>query len=285
MSDCDLRSQAARLNVLSWDERAAAHGQDAIFYDADGVVSGAVDPLFALEQDLAGEVAGRRLLHLQCHIGLDSIGWARRGAHVTGVDFSPTAIAKARDLAERAGVDIEFVVADACALPGSLHGRFDLVVATYGIFSWIGDLDAWARNAASTLRPGGRLVVVDGHPLIQMIDRADPLTVDFPYADDGPHLSRSQTSYAAPDHLLTAGETVQWAHSVGQIVTALAGHLNIEEVREPLTCESDLRPGVLTSDAQGRWGLRIWEQPLPVLLAVTAIHPPTPAHQFRPRSR
>jgi SAM-dependent methyltransferase len=221
-----------------------------------------------------GDVDARRLLHLQCHIGLDSISWARLGAHVTAVDFSPTATAKVSQLAAQARTPVEVITADVCALPVELYGGFDIAVATYGIFCWIGDLSAWARNAAAALRPGGRLVVVDGHPLMRMIDQAEPLIVDFPYGDTGPHISHSSVSYAATEQELGAGATVQWAHSVGEIVTAVAASgLRIDEVREPLTSELNIRPDVLTADAHGHWGLNVWPKPLPVLLALTATKP------------
>lgn len=264
------RFSATDLNRASWDERATLHGQDDVFYDTAGVLSGA-SSLFPLELDLAGHVDRRSLVHLQCHIGLDSISWARLGAHVTGVDFSAVAIDKARHLATAAAVPVDFAVADVCDLPTTLHEQFDLAVATYGIFSWIGDLDAWASNAAATLRPGGRLVVVDGHPLIQMLEQAEPLIVDFPYADSGPHHSHSETTYADANCPLKAGDTVQWAHSVGEILTAITrAGLHIIEVREPLSSDLNIRPDVLTENHDGRWGLNIWPYSLPVLIAFTA---------------
>jgi 2-polyprenyl-3-methyl-5-hydroxy-6-metoxy-1,4-benzoquinol methylase len=106
--------------------------------DQPGGVTLPVHAAEPLELDLAGHVNGQNLLHLQCHIGLDSISWARLGAHVTGIDFSAVAIDKARHLATEAAVPVDFVVADVCDLPTALHERFDIAVATYGIFSWIG---------------------------------------------------------------------------------------------------------------------------------------------------
>lgn len=266
-------THAVRLNQESWDERAVLHSQDPNFYDTDSVLRGA-SSLRETELALAGDVTGARLLHLQCHLGLDTLSWARRGARPTGVDFSPVAVAKAHRLAERAGQDVAFVHADVCNLPVDLHQRFDLAVATYGIFTWIGDLSAWANNAAATLAPGGRLIVVDLHPLIQMIEQSSPLEVDFPYANNGPHHCHSDTSYANPTAPLTAADTIQWAHSVGEIITAVAkAGLRIEQVDEPLSSDHNDRPGVLTAGTDGRWRLDIWGKPLPVLLAVLASKP------------
>ena len=131
-------------------------------------------------REAVGEVAGLDVLHLQCHIGFDSISLARRGARVTGADFSPASLAKARDLAARAGVEVEFVEADATALPRELHGRFDLVYATMGVICWIEDLGAWMRSVHAALRPGGRLVLVEIHPLYNMIGAREPLDARLP---------------------------------------------------------------------------------------------------------
>lgn len=212
--------EATRLNQASWDERAALHGQDS-FYDTAALLAGA-SSLQQPELDLVSDVDRAALLHLQCHFGLDTLSWARLGARVTGVDFSATAVEKARALASRAELDVEFVHADVLNLPENLYGRFDVAVATYGIFTWIGDLQAWADNAAATLRPGGRLVVVDLHPLAQMIETLEPLVVDFPYTDDEPHTPVAATPATPPPTSPWPRVTVQWAHSVSELVTAFA---------------------------------------------------------------
>src|SRR5918999_1034839 len=130
---------ARRINRAHWDALAAVHGQDA-YYDSEALVAGA-DSLVSAEaagvRAAVGAVAGLDVLHLQCHIGFDSISLARRGARVVGVDFSPVSLEKARALARRCELDIEFVEADATALPVTLHNRFDLVYATIGVITWI----------------------------------------------------------------------------------------------------------------------------------------------------
>ena len=164
------------VNRASWDVWAAAHGQDA-YYDSRGLVDGA-DSLTDVERAgvaaAVGSVEGLEVLHVQCHLGFDAISLSRRGARVTGVDFSPVALSKARDLARRCGVEVAFVSADVTRLPSALRGRFSLAYATIGILSWIEDVSAWMASVASTLRPGGRLLLIDLHPLWQMTQRLDP---------------------------------------------------------------------------------------------------------------
>lgn len=256
------------VNRAAWDVRASVHGQDA-YYDSAGLVAGA-DSLSDVENAgvaaAVGDVAGRDVLHVQCHIGFDAISLARRGARVTGVDFSPVALGKARELARRCGVEVDFVEADSTRLPPSLHGRFDLAYATIGILPWIADVDAWMRSVAATLRPGGRLLLIDGHPLFQMTESLDPLVLDFPYAHDGPHPFSSPGSYAVPD---VPTEMVLYAHGLGETVTAAAAAgLRVVRLDEHLDAP-DLGSGY-PLDPDGRQRLRVSGQLLPVLYTLIA---------------
>jgi len=259
-------------NRANWNVWAAAHGQDA-YYDSRGLVDGA-DSLTDVEHagvvSAVGDVAGLEVLHVQCHLGFDAISLARRGARVTGVDFSPVALDKARDLARRSGVDVSFVEAEATVLPASLRGRFSLAYATIGILCWISDVDAWMASVASTLRPGGRLLLIDGHPLWQMTNGLDPLVLDFPYAFDGPHRFAASESYAADASPTT---TVQFAHSLGEIVTAAAGAgLRVLRLEEHLDSPTDLGRGN-RPDADGRYRFRVSGQSLPLLYTLIAERP------------
>ncbi len=156
-----------------------------------------------------GSVEGLDLLHIQCHFGMDTLSWGRLGARVVGVDFSRVAIERARRLAERTGLAAEFVGGDSQALPAELAGRFDVAFASYGVLCWIGDLGAWMRSAAAALRPGGKLVLIDLHPLYVMFDSVDPLVLDFPYQGAEPLRFDSPGSYADMDAPTTANATVQ----------------------------------------------------------------------------
>jgi SAM-dependent methyltransferase len=267
---------ARRLNRAHWDALAALHGQDA-YYDEDALVGGA-DSLNEHEaagiREAVGAVAGLDVVHLQCHIGFDTISLARRGARVTGVDFSRVAIERARELARRCGVDAEFLEGDATALPPELHGRFDLAYATIGVTCWIDDMAAWMRSAASVLKAGGRLLLVDIHPLFMMFDTVDPLVLDFPYAFDGGRAYDQDGSYADPSLSVGATETVQYAHSLGEIVTAAVGAgLRIERLDEHLDTARDARGNVLTREQDGRFRLRVGGQALPLAYTLIARRP------------
>ena len=270
------RVTARRINRAHWDALASAHGQDA-YYDSEALVAGA-DTLQEAEQagirEAVGAVAGLNVLHLQCHIGFDSISLARRGARVVGADFSPASLEKARALARRCDVKVEFVEADATKLPVELHNRFDLVYATIGVIGWIDDLGAWMRSAAAALRGGGKLLLVDLHPLCTMFESVDPLRFDFPYANDGPRPFDEPGSYAGADLDVAATATVQYGHSLAEVVNAALGAgLKIQHLEEYLDADFDPRGDVLAREYDGRYRLRVDGELLPVLFALVAAKP------------
>jgi SAM-dependent methyltransferase len=264
--------EALSVNRAHWDSLAAVHGQDA-YYDTEALVGGA-DTLNEYEVAAVGDVTGLDVLHLQCHIGFDTISLARRGARATGADLSPASLAKARDVAERCGVEIEWVEADAAALPEALHGRFDLVYSTMGVIGWIGDIGAWMASAHAALRPSGRLVLVELHPLFNMVAEREPLTLDFPYANEGPRRFDEPGSYADRDAEVTATAQVLYGHSLGEVVTAaLDAGLVIDGLREHFDVGRDPRGDVLERESDGRFRLRVTGELLPVLFTLLASKP------------
>ncbi|MFE0420258.1 class I SAM-dependent methyltransferase [Streptomyces tendae] len=260
-------------NLATWNVWAAAHGQDN-YYDRVALVAGG-SSLTIVEEDAlraaVGDVDGLDVLHIQCHIGFDSVTLARRGARVTGVDFSPVALDKAADLAAECHVDISWVCAESTALSGTLQGRFDLAYATLGILNWISDVDAWMRSVASCLRPGGKLLLVDRHPLRNMLNRADPPAFVFPYAFDGPREFVSTRSYAANTEQVTH---VQFAHSLGEIVTAaVTAGLTVQRLDEHAESPVQLTVTDDHPDPDGRYRVRVMGQPVPFLYTLIAARP------------
>lgn len=258
------------LNRASWDDLAAAHGQDA-YYDSDALVAGSSSLMEEEEAALTdagcGELAGLRVLQVQCHLGFDSITFARRGARVTGIDFSAVALAKARTLAERCSVDVEWVCADVTHLPPSLEARFDLAWATIGVLCWIADLDAWMRSITRTLAPGGRLVVIDGHPLRRIL-KADPLRVTRPYGGGTRVASVAGDDYATDAR---TGPQVQFLHSLGEIVSAAAdAGLRVTRLLEHTELSCDICDDGIRLEDDGRYRRRVDGHPLPVLFTLVA---------------
>jgi SAM-dependent methyltransferase len=243
-------------NLDFWEKAAAVHGSgsdSSRHYQFDAVVEGGslmtrmeeraiADATGATYDDPLAGVRDRDVLYLQSHLGADGVVMARAGARVTCADFSATALAKARELADRVGVPLETVECDARALPERLHGRFDLVYVTVGAICWIDDLDLWMRQVALALRPGGRLVLVDLHPLYQQVFEREPeLIVDFPYGGGEGQSFTDSGTYADPtaDFVST---TTNYAHSVADIVMgALRAGLHLRLLEEHTASEIDPR--------------------------------------------
>ncbi|WP_104821179.1 bifunctional 2-polyprenyl-6-hydroxyphenol methylase/3-demethylubiquinol 3-O-methyltransferase UbiG [Kitasatospora sp. MMS16-BH015] len=191
------------------------------FYDLPGFIAGR-DSLWDFEVAEVGEVTGKRLLHLQCHIGLDTLSWARRGARVTGLDFSEPAVVAAGELAERIGVtDARFVASDVYAAAEALDGEtFDIVCTGFGALCWLPDLDRWARTVARLLAPGGFLYLAEYHPFADILG-ADGLTVEQDYFNRKPNVYDEPGTYTDLTGPTEATVTVEWQHGLGEVVTAL----------------------------------------------------------------
>lgn len=268
-------ADAVSINRAYWDALATVHGRGADrYYDLDGLVAGRssmLDVEEAAVREAVCEVDGLDVLHVQCHIGFDTVTLARRGARVTGVDLSPISLERAGAIARQCGVQVGLVEADATRLPVELHDGFDLAYATVGVICWISDLEAWMRSVAACLRPGGSLVLVDTHPLYQMVEGIDPVTFDWPYAFDGPHVEDVQGSYADPDAHLEASESVAYAHALGEVVTAACrAQLTVRSLHEHLDAQADPRGEILTRGGDGRYRLMLGSHSGPVLFTLIA---------------
>ncbi len=256
------------LNRASWDELAAVHGQDA-YYDSEALVAGASSLMAeeeeALVANLGADLTGRGVLHMQCHLGFDAITLARRGARVTGVDFSSIALERA--LAAQCGVEVEWVWADATALPRSLAGRFDLAWATMGVITWIVGLGAWMQSVARALAAGGALVLINGHPLAGFL-KSNPLRVVRAYGGGTRTLTDPGWDYATP---LRPSPQAYFHYSLGDVVTAaLDAGLHVTGLREHTEISCDIGNNELRREADGRWRRRVDGQALPVLFTLTA---------------
>jgi SAM-dependent methyltransferase len=261
---------AIAANRALWDAWTRAHVNSA-FYDVPGFLAGR-DPLSWIETEELGDVAGKRFLHLQCHFGIDTLGWARRGAHVTGVDFSPEAIATARDLARRAGLEAMFVESDVYALGDLGLGTFDIVHSSYGVLSWLPDLDRWAAVIARHLTPGGLFHLVENHPFGMMLDD-DGVSIRWPYlATGGPIRLNSEASYVGPIDRGPLPE-YNWPHGIGEVVTALIGAgLRIVWLREYSRSPSRF-PGFLEKRPDGDYGWPGGREDIPLTFSIGAVDP------------
>jgi SAM-dependent methyltransferase len=212
------------INRRNWDERAAIHARDATGdYVLDRFRAGA-DVLHAIEAAELGDISGKRVLHLQCHIGLDTLCLARRGAAVTGLDFSGAALAIARRLADETGLEADFVEGTVDQAPRLSPGPFDLVYTTWGTICWLPDVKAWAKVIASVLAPGGELYFADAHPGFNVLEEVAGNyvpTYDFQTPSDRPLHFANETTYTGDPTVMSHQATREWIHSLSAVLGGL----------------------------------------------------------------
>ena len=260
----------AELNRASWDERAPAHAASRD-YAVDQFASdpGHLSEVVRFDLPLLGDIGGRRGVHLQCHIGTDTISLARLGADMTGLDFSPASLAQARRIARLAGADVRFVEAEVYDAPGALGPEpFDLVYTGIGALCWLPDIARWARVVAGLLRPGGRLFIREGHPVLWALDDPRPdglLAVEYPYFErEEPMVFDEGGTYVETDAVFSHNRTHEWNHGLGEIVTALmAAGMDLTGLVEHDSVPWDALPGQMERIGGGEWRLadRPWRLP------------------------
>lgn len=284
-----------RVNAANWDARAEAHlgpgGYDVAMLDDPAWLSSVV----RFDHPRLGDVRGLDGLHLQCHLGTDTISLARLGARMTGLDLSGRSLEYARVLAERAGAHIDFVQADVYSAPTALRGRtFDLVYTGIGALCWLPDIRRWGRTVARLLRPGGRLCVRDAHPVLNSVvglivrdhhpDRdqqpdisgpgvATP-ALELPYWENEDGLTWSDEISYAGQAPVASPVSREWNHALSEIVMAvLDAGLTLQLLQEHDSVPWDALPGLMVQDEEGEHRLADRPQRLPASFTLIANKP------------
>jgi SAM-dependent methyltransferase len=268
------------VNRANWDERAPVHAASA-FYGLDQFVDDptALSTVVQFDVPRLGDIRGLRGVHLQCHIGTDTLSLSRLGARMTGLDFSGASIAEARKLAERIGDGTEFVESDVYAAVDVLgREQFDLVFTGIGALCWLPDIQRWAEVVAALLKPGGRLFLREGHPMLWAIDErhTDRLVVDYPYFETAePTVFDDPGSYVQTDDKFQHTTTLSWNHGLGDIVTALLDHgLVLTQLIEHDTVPWEALPGVMEQAGELKeWRLVERRERLPMSYTLQARRP------------
>ncbi|MEU7831712.1 MULTISPECIES: class I SAM-dependent methyltransferase [unclassified Nonomuraea] len=218
-------------NRANWNARVPIH-VDSDFYDVEGFKANGRSVLRPFEVAEVGDVSGRRLAHLQCHLGLDTLSWARLGAEVTGLDFSDAAIEQARAIAADCGLPARFVTADVYDAVEALGETYDIVYTGLGALVWLPELTRWAETVAALLEPGGFLYLAEFHPFPQVLDEETGTTIAYDYFDRGPHIWEEPYTYTG-GRLIESHTSVQFQHSIGDVVSAVAAAgLRVEFLHE-----------------------------------------------------
>ncbi|WP_163716320.1 class I SAM-dependent methyltransferase [Mangrovibacterium lignilyticum] len=205
------------INRKLWNARTIIHFESN-FYKVDDFRQGGTS-LQTIELERMGDINGKRVLHLQCHFGQDSISLARMGAQVTAVDLSDEAIRKAKELAKDCRVDVRFICCDLYDLPNHLDEQFDLVFTSYGVIGWLPDLDKWATVISRFLEPGGQLLLVEFHPLIWIFDSQFD-HIKYHYFNREAIIESEAGTYTDRDAPIEL-QSVGWNHPTSDVINSL----------------------------------------------------------------
>jgi SAM-dependent methyltransferase len=264
------------VNRLHWNELVPLHHADRTgFYEVDAVREGTAQ-LMPIERAELGDVGGKRIVHLQCHFGLDSLKLARLGASVVGLDYSPPAIETARRLAAETGLAATFVLGNLYDAPTLIRGRFDIAYVTWGAICWLPDIRRWAEIVAGFLAPGGFLYLLEGHPSTLALEQEDGrLVARYPWrsAPDAPIRFDEPTTYTGDAQSLTHTETWCWHHPLSSVIGGLldAG-LTLDFLHEHETLAWKLFP-MMVEAGEGMFRLPDGASALPLAYSLRARKP------------
>ncbi len=218
-----------KVNKDSWNKRAEVH-YDSEFYDNKSFIKGR-SSLNEIELEILGDLTGKKILHLQCHFGQDTISLQKMGAEVTGVDFSEVAIQKAEGLAIETNSTAKFICCDVYTLPEILDEEFDMVFTSYGTIGWLPDINKWAKVVSKFLKPGGQFVFAEFHPVVWMFDN-NFKEIKYKYFNGEPIVELSEGTYTDGGDAVNQ-DYISWNHGLGDVVSSLINNeLEINGLKE-----------------------------------------------------
>lgn len=255
------------INKKLWNNKTEIHLNSA-FYNVNSFKAGK-NTLNPIELGLLGDISSKSILHLQCHFGMDTLSLSRLGAKVVGMDLSDKAIAAARELNEELDLDARFVCCNIYDLPHHLNEQFDIIFTSYGVIGWLPDLDKWAKVIHHFLKPNGQFVMVEFHPVLNMIGWKWDGTLPYSYFNQGLILEETEGTYADRNAPIK-NEAAEWDHSLGEVMTALLKQqLQIEHFQEynysPYNCFDEATPL-----PDGNWQIKDIEGKIPLIYSITA---------------
>ncbi|PQB03755.1 class I SAM-dependent methyltransferase [Aureitalea marina] len=209
-----------QVNKATWNQKVDVHARSE-FYDLESFRKGR-SSLNRYELNALGDVAGKSLLHLQCHFGQDTMSWSRMGANCVGVDISDKAIELAEELSRELNLDARFVCCNVLDTRKHLQEQFDLVFTSYGTIGWLPDLAPWAKVISESLKPGGKFYMVEFHPICWMFDyQQQPPALVYGYQQSAPIYEEYEGSYTDGGKDRVVSKEYGWNHGLGQIISSL----------------------------------------------------------------
>ena len=255
------------INKRLWDNKTDIHYKSD-FYDVDSFLKGK-DSLNPIEIGLLGDISDKRILHLQCHFGLDTISLSRHGAFATGVDFSERAITKANQLKDTLCTNTRFILSDIFDLRNKLHETFDIVFTSYGVIGWLPDMKKWAETVSHFLVPGGIFVMVEFHPVVWMFSN-DFKQIEFNYMDSLPIIEELEGTYADRESHIK-NKSITWNHGLAYVLDSIIkSGLRLTDFKEyeysPYNCfENTIKAG------DNGYQIKGLENKIPLIYSIKAI--------------
>jgi len=254
-------------NKEGWNKKTAIH-KTSSFYDLEKFTKGETS-LNKIELEELGNVNGKKLLHLQCHFGMDTLSWAREGATVTGIDISDEAINLAKDIATELSIPATFICCNVYDTSTFVTEKFDFIFTSYGTIGWLPNLKPWAKVIAENLKPGGVFYIADFHPTLWMYDDAME-KIEYSYFNDKVIETTQTGSYADRDAAIEYKE-YGWNHPFSEILESLISEgLQIEFLHEfsysPYNCFNNVEQG-----ADGMWRFKGRGNKFPMLYSIKAV--------------
>lgn len=207
-------------NKQTWNNKVPVH-LASDFYNQRSFLEG-TNTLPQIDLDLLGNIKGKSILHLQCHFGQDSLSMARMGAKVTGIDLSDKAIEEAQKLAKQLQLNTHFICCNVYDTLKHINNQFDIVYTSYGTIGWLPDLNRWANIISKCLKPGGKFIFVEFHPIVWMFDD-DFSKIKYHYHNEKPIIEEFTGTYADKNAAITTNY-VGWNHSLSEVFSSLLKH-------------------------------------------------------------
>ncbi len=254
-------------NRKSWNELTILHA-DSSFYDIDSFKKGKTS-LNHIEIEELGDLTGKKLLHLQCHFGMDTLSLARQGAAVVGVDISDTSIQKATELSDELEIPAKFVRSNVYDIENVLNKTFDIVYTSYGAINWLNDLDKWAKIISRYLKSNGIFYMVEFHPFIYTLN--DNSEIVDSYFKSHPLETVVGKSYTDKSEISNKNmKHIEWHHSLSEVLNSLITNgLKIEFLNEFPYQVYDCFPNLVEYE-KGKWVSNKYGDKIPHMYSVKA---------------
>lgn len=255
------------INKKAWNNQVPIHLASE-FYNQKEFLKGK-NSLPEIDRQLLGDIRGKTILHLQCHFGQDSLSMARMGAKVTGIDLSDKAIEEAEKINASLQLNANFICCNVYDTLEHVKEQFDIVYTSYGTIGWLPHLDKWANVITKSLKPGGKLIFVEFHPIVWIFDD-DFSEIKFHYHNEKLIIEESNGTYAEKDAAISS-KYLCWNHSLSEVLSNLLNYgMEIHDFQEydysPYNCFNNT-----VEFEKGKFRIKHLDNKIPMVYSLVAL--------------